>query len=152
MAQETNVWNAREVTLTIMGALIDGGYADGEFVRIEQESDDTQDVAGTDGSVAVSVNNDGRATLTVTLMQTSRQNDVLSGLRAAGRGTPLGVAVGPIYCRDRLGRSVWEAEAAWLQRPPDVSLDRTATSRAWTFRIANLSRFDGGNVTLTESV
>lgn len=151
MAQETNVWNAREVTISILGLLIDGGYGDGEFLRLEQESDDTSDAVGTDGSVAVSVSNDGRATFTLTLLQTSRHNDELSGLRNAGRGSRLGVAVGPVYVRDRLGRSVWEAAACWMQRPPDVSLDRAAGSREWTFRVANLSRFDGGNVSIGES-
>ena len=34
------VYNADEVTLTIAGALIESGYADGEFLRVEQDSDD----------------------------------------------------------------------------------------------------------------
>lgn len=144
----TTTYSAKEITISFAGALIDGGFGDGEFLRIESEADDTTDVAGTAGDVAVSPNNDDRATVTLTLMQTSEQNDVLSAIRAAGRATPAGVAIGPLFVADRLGRSLWEGAAAWIQRPPIVSLDRGATSREWVLRVANLRRTDGGNVRL----
>lgn len=142
----TTTYNANEVTISFAGALIDGGFADGEFLRIEKATDDTTDVAGTGGDVAVSPTNDKRSTVTLTLLQTSEQNDVLSAIRTAGRATPAGVAIGPLFVQDRLGRSLWEGAAAWIQRPPIATFDRAATSREWILRVAQMEETHGGNV------
>lgn len=142
----TTTYNANEVTISFAGAVIDGGFGDGEFLRIEKEADDTVDVAGTGGDVAVSPTNDNRATVTITLLQTSEQNDVLSAIRTAGRATPVGIAIGPLFVQDRLGRSIWEGAAAWIQKPPVAAFDRAATPREWTLRVAQMDRTDGGNV------
>lgn len=144
----TATYNANEVTISFAGRTIEGGYGDGEFLRIEQASDDTVDVVGTDGGVAVSPTNDKRATITLTLLQTSEMNDVLSAIRTAGRATAAGVAVGPVFVQDRLGRSLWEGAAAWIQRPPIATFDRSATPREWVLRVAQLERTDGGNTRL----
>jgi len=142
----TYTYNANEITISFANANIDGGFGDGEFLRIEKESDDTVDVAGTGGDVAVSPTNDDRATVTITLLSTSEQNDVLSAIREAGRATPTGVAIGPFFVQDRLGRGIWEGVAAWIQKPPVATFDRAATSREWTLRVAQMERTDGGNV------
>lgn len=142
----TTTYNANEVTISFAGALIDGGFGDGEFLRIEPEGDETVDVAGTGGDVAVSPTNDRRATVTITLLQTSEQNDVLSAILTAGRATPQGIAIGPLFVQDRLGRGLWEGAAGWIQRPPIVTMDRAATPREWILRVAQLERTDGGNV------
>ena len=139
------VYNADEVTLNIAGALIESGYADGEFLRVEQESDDFTDVVGTDGEVAVSKTKDRRATITVLLMQTSDGNDILSALSNLARnGTGLAGA-GPLYIRDRQGRTVYESSTCWIAKPPDASFDRSAGPREWKIRCDKLERFDGGN-------
>jgi hypothetical protein len=140
------VYSADQVTLQIADFLIESGFADGEFLRIEQESDDFSDVVGTDGEVAISPTNDKRATITVTLLQTSSGTDQLSGLRNQGMLRTGRPGAGPLYIRDRLGNALYEAPVVWIQKPPDVSFDRTATARAWTLRVGQLKRFDGGNL------
>lgn len=135
-------YDAKQVTVTFGPVLLVSGHADGEFCRVEQESDDFEDVAGSAGEVAMSPTNDKRATVTVTLMQTAAENLLLSALRAkqlAGGGSE------PLFIRDRNGTTVYKAEQAWIMRPPDASFDRTATSREWTFRCADLDRVDGAN-------
>jgi hypothetical protein len=138
-------YNADEVTLSLGQTLIEAGFADGEFLRIEQQTEDFVDVVGSDGEVAVSRTNDRRATITVLLLQTSDGNDILSALRTLSvQGTGLAGAVA-LYIRDRNGRSLYEADTCWIQKPPDVSLDRSATVREWTLRVDRLERVDGGN-------
>src|SRR5262245_42783662 len=141
------VYNADEITLTIAGALIESGYADGEFLRVEQETDDFIDVCGTDGEVAVSKTNDRRATITVILLQTSDANDVLSALSNLARNSPGLAGAGPLYIRDRNGRTVYQAASCWIAKPPDAAFDRSATSREWKVRVDRLVRVDGGNGT-----
>lgn len=141
------VYNPDEVTIVLGPVLIESGYADGEFVRIESETEDTTDVAGTDGEVTVGRTNDRRATVTILLMQTADANFGLSVLSNLMRASPGGAgAVHPFLLRDRnSGLGIYTAENAWVAKPPDASFDRTATSREWMIRCADLVRVDAGN-------
>jgi hypothetical protein len=142
------VYDADKVSVTVAGLIIMTGYADGEFVRIEQEADDFSDVAGTDGEVTRSKTNDRRATATIILMQSSDGNDLLSQLSNRDRNGPNGAGVGPFLVRDQNGRSVYRAASCWIRRAPNVSFGREAGSREWTIRLAKLERVDGGNTTI----
>jgi len=146
MSTNLKVYNADEVTIVIGPVLVQSGLADGEFLRIEQETDDTEDVAGTDGEVAVSRTNDRRATATVLLMQTSDSNDGLSTLSALAKEAA-GMAGGivPFLVKDKNGRTLHTAANCWVRRAPDRSFDRTAGTNEWQVRLSHLARFDGGN-------
>jgi hypothetical protein len=133
-----------QVTIAFAGVQI-VGFADGEFITIEQNANDFESVAGTDGRVATSRTNDRRATITIKLLQTSPSNDDLSTIRNAGINGPNGRHVGAFTVRDRSGRAVYRAAEAWIQKPPSVSFDRTVTTREWTLECASLNRVDGGN-------
>lgn len=138
------VFDADQVSLVVARNLIDSGWADGEFIRIEQETDDFSDVVGTDGEVTRSKTNDRRATITVILQQTSSGNAMLSAMSNTDRNQPNGAGVGELLIRDRQGNTVYSAEHCWVKKPPNVSFDRTATAREWTLRVDKLERFDGG--------
>jgi hypothetical protein len=140
------VYNSDEVTIAIGPVLIENGFADGEFCRIESENDDTEDVAGTDGEVAVSRTNDRRGTISIMLLQTSDANRGLSLLSNLAREAPnMAGAIVPALVSDQNGAGLWISENSWVQRPPDASFDRTAQTREWAVRCANLIRNDGGN-------
>lgn len=139
------VYDSDQVSISIAGLPVESGYADGEFLRIEQEADDFTDVVGTDGVVSRSKTFDRRATITILLMQTSDGNALLSGLSNLDREAPNGAGVGALLIRDRQGTSLYQADSAWIMKPPNVSFDREATSREWTLRCDNLRRLDGGN-------
>jgi hypothetical protein len=138
------VYDADQVSIIVGGILIDSGFADGEFLRIEQEGDDFTDLVGTDGQVVRSKSNDRRATATVLLSQTSEGNQALSALSNLDRSTPNGAGIVPFLVRDRQGASIYTSEECWIMKPPDVSFDREATVREWTIRLANLVRNDAG--------
>jgi hypothetical protein len=138
-------YSAKHVTISFAGLVIDGGFGDGEFLRIEQETDAFGDVVGTDGEVSRSPTNDDRATITIILMQTSDFNAPLSALHNADKAAPNGAGVGPVYIRDRLGTTLHQADAGWIAKPPDSRFDRAATSREWKIRVEKLNRNDGGN-------
>jgi hypothetical protein len=140
----TKFYDADQITVVIAAIPI-SGYADGEFLTIEQESDAFSDVVGTDGEVTRSKTKDNRATVTLKLMQTSDSNDALSALYNADRAASNGAGVGAFLVRDRNGRSLFTGDACWIQKAPDVSFDRAPTSREWVIRVADLLRFDGGN-------
>lgn len=145
MSNETKIYDADQVTLVICNLPIDSGFADGEFCRIEQDSDDFTDVVGTDGEVTRSKTNDRRATITILLMQTSVGNTILSTLNNLDRNLPGGAGVGVLFIRDRQGVAIYTASKCWIAKPPDVSFGREATSREWKIRVSDLKRLDGGN-------
>jgi len=138
------IYDANEIMINFAGQPLDGGFADGEFVRIEGE-DFFTDVAGTDGEVSRSKSNDKRATITVLLMQTSDGNDVLNAIHEADRIAPNGAGVAPLVVKDLQGNSLHLAPEAWITKKPDVSYDREATPREWVFRCAELENHVGGN-------
>jgi hypothetical protein len=141
----TRVYNADEVTIMIGGSLIDSGYSDGAFLKIEEMSDKVQSVAGTDGEVAISRVRDHRATVTLTLMQTSAGNAIMDAkfkLAKAGIGSP---AIGEFHVRDMNGGSLYAAPHCWIVKGPDVEFDRSATAREWHLGVDNLERDDLGN-------
>ncbi len=144
MANAVKVYDADQVKLTIAGFSIESGFADGEFLRVEQEADDFTDVAGTDGEVTRSKTNDRRATITVLLMQTSSGNQALSALSNVDREAPNGAGITPILIADKNGDTLYAASSCWIQKPPDAAFDREATSREWTLRVGDLKRFDAG--------
>ena len=130
--------------MSIAGIPITGGYADGEFLRIESESDAFTDVAGTDGEVTRSKTNDRRATATLSLMQTADANNLLAALAITDREAPNGAGVGAFLVRDRQGTALYQASECWISKTPDATFDREATAREWTIRIAKLEDFTGG--------
>ena len=142
---EVKSWDAKEVTVSIAGLLIDSGFADGEFLRIEQDTDDWGDVVGTDGEVARFKTNDRRANVALILLQTSGGNDLLSGLSKLDMSAPNGAGIGAFLVRDRQGTSLYRGKAAWVKKGPNVSMGREVTGREWTLRVANLERLDGSN-------
>jgi len=138
------IYDANEVSLIFGGIIIDSGFADGEFCRIEQEADDFTDLAGTDGEVTRSKTNDRRVTITLTLMQTSEGNSKLSALNLLDRRMSGGAGVVPFLVKDRSGTAL-HAGSCWVAKPPATVYGREATAREWKLRGILDERFDGGS-------
>jgi len=147
MANDTiKVWNSDEVVISLGPVILESGFAEDEFIRLEQDSDDTEDVVGVDGEVVVSRTNDRRATLNFILMQTSIGNDGLTTLANLTRTAPgMAGAIQPMLIKDLNGRSLFTAQNAWVAASPPVSMAKKATPREWKIRIASLVRVDGGS-------
>ncbi len=145
MPRRASYYDPDQVVILAAGARIQG-FADGEYITVEQVSDGFQDVVGTDGEVARSKSNDRRATVTIKLLQTSPSNDVLSAIHRADLDAPNGAGVFAFQMMDLQGTSIVHGAKAWIVKFPDTSMDRTAKSREWQIRIATVDRFVGGNV------
>lgn len=129
----------------IVGAAPIEGWQDGEFVTIEMSSPMFTDVVGVDGQVTRSKVMNRTATVTVKIMQSSKSNDILSGLLNADLAAPNGAGVVPFYMRDRSGRSLYTGVRCWVSEWPTVTMDRGALVREWKIRVADMEMFLGGN-------
>lgn len=144
MATDFHVYDPDQVTIAIAGIPM-RGYADGEFLTIEMETDAFADVCGSSGEVVRTRSNDRRATAVIKLLAASGSNDLLSAIYNTDQNAQNGAGVGAFMVRDRTGRSLFSATNCWISKAPNVSFDKTPGSREWTIRIARLERFDGGS-------
>ncbi len=138
------VYSSSQVTLSIAGIPNTGGYADGEFLRIERETEAFSDVVGTDGEVTRNATKDNRATATIILMQSAEANQQLSELHNNDKNVEGGAGVGRFLVEDLNGITRHEGAQCWIMAEPDPSYDREAGSREWQVRIANLINTFGG--------
>lgn len=145
MAGKFHVYDPNEVSILVCGLPIDGGFGEDTFIEIDQDSNDFDDVVGTDGDVTRSKTNDRRATITLTLMQSSVSNALLSALNNIDRRKSNGAGVGPLLIKDNQGTTLFAAEKSWIAKPPTAGFGKKANERAWMIRCASLERFDGGN-------
>ena len=135
-------YSAKQVTVSLAGITING-FGEDDFVSIEKEADDFEDVAGADGEVARWDTNDPRTTINVTLLATSPTNQLLSALRRADKTTAGGAGVGVAVVRNRLsGGEVFRFDEAWIAKVPDVTYARGVGVRVWKIRAVESDRTD----------
>jgi Protein of unknown function (DUF3277) len=123
--------------MSLGGIRIERGYADGEFFTAEPQSDTVLSVAGTDGEVAASVSYDARWNATIKLLETSDENKKmvqLWNLKKRGNGM---VGFFPFLAKDADTGETLTALDACISRPPNISKDRTATTREWRLLLCN---------------
>lgn len=125
---EVGVYDPKAHILDLGGRPITG-YAAGSKIAVVPESDQTTDVAGVDGDVAVAETYDPRATITINLLATSSSNDMLSRLSRAR-------AKVPVMLRDMAG-STTVSGIGWVKRLPDINVDAEVPVRAWEVRIVS---------------
>lgn len=131
-----------KVTVLIGPAII-SGFADGTFIDIEETGDGITSVAGADGEVARAKSTDPRKTVTLTLLQTSSSNDVLSALYTADRIS--GNATFSIAVTDLKGRTLFAASSAWIKKMAKIEFGKEVGSREWSIETADGEMFVGGN-------
>ena len=117
-------YNTGQVSLSLGGVPL-SGFGEDAMVSIEWDSDITTDKVGVDGEVTASKTNDRRATATITLMESSPSNAVLTGFflaRKAEDGISGETVIGP---------------EAWVLKAPSVEKGKEAGEREWSIRIAD---------------
>jgi hypothetical protein len=119
------------------------GYADGSFIRIERRENTFSLAIGADGEAARSQSANASGSVSITLMQTSVSNDVLSKLQQLDEVT--GKAMAPLQVTDAKGRTVCFSQEAWVTKPANVEYGKETGNREWTLECGNLQMFVGGN-------
>lgn len=137
-----------EISVSIAGVPVDpkagsGGYGPDTFLSIEFTSPRFSTQVGVDGKATRSKMLDRSAKATLTLMQSSLSNDLLSALAILDANTPNGAGVGAFLVRDRNGTSIYEAAECWIESVPNPQFGKEATTREWVIAIAKLNAFTG---------
>lgn len=138
----TKRYDPKKISIIIGGRQIKG-LADGTFLLITRDTESFTDGVGSDGEVARSRSNDNRGSIVITLQQISESNDYLAGLLSTDELS--GDSIINVLVRDQLGRAIYEAAEAWIQKPADSEFANESGNREWTIRCANLIPFVAGN-------
>lgn len=125
----------------IVGGLLIAGFAK-EKVKVGRVTDGVSDEVGANGDVARVISNDKRGVITITLLQTSKSNAVLSGLYKADEYTGTGVI--PVIIKDTRGNDLHIAPQAWVTKVPDAVYNDGVSTREWVIRVANIQNFVAG--------
>lgn len=127
----------------VFGPVIAEGYADGQFILAARDNPMWTSGTGSDGSGYRAKSNDKSGTVTLTLLQVSPTNDELTD--AAQADEQAGAGVFPLVIKDRSGRTLCGAQAAWIEKFPDSTFERDNSNRQWVFKTTQLDIFVGGN-------
>lgn len=121
-------YDPSKVVMTFLGNPITG-YADGSFIKAGRNEDTFKLTVGSsgEGCRTRSTNRSGKVTLT--LMQSSAANDLLS---AAHRLDELvGTGVGALLIKDLNGTALVEAPNCWITKPADMEFAKEVGNREW---------------------
>lgn len=142
---DTHTYDAANHVLTYGAIILKNGWGKDNFVKVVRQTPAWSDEVGVAGEVTRSKGNDDRATVTVSLMQSSRENEALSAAYLLDKNTPGGNGAVPFTFMDLGGTTKIAAGEAWLQKSPDQSRARAVGECDWEIRLAAIIEFHGGN-------
>ena len=128
-----------DVRMTVGGSIMHG-FADGTFINVEYDEDAVTKTMGADGECSRSISSNTSGRITMTLMQTSDSNGVLSLLAIADRQSGGGIVPVTVTA----GQSVYAAAQAWVVKMPPGGFEKEATTREWNLDCASLDVYEGG--------
>lgn len=134
-------YDPKDILLVVAGTPVEG-FADGTFVVCARNNDSYTTSTGADGEPARAQSNDKSGTITITLMQTSATNDILSA--AVTLDELQGDGVFPVLVKDLNGTTLVTAETAYVQKPADVEFGRELAEREWVIATPELNILAGG--------
>lgn len=143
----TGTYDPSLITLSVAGIVLDG-FAEDEFVSIEQNAKRFEHKVGVLGEAARARILDRSGLCTVTLLATAASNDDLSALAASDDVTPNGGGIGAFVLRDRGGTTLVQAADCWIEEVPPIALGRAVGNRVWKIRLGKMNTFTVGGATL----
>jgi len=124
-------YDPKKVIVNFGGNIL-GGYADGTYVEIApNDADGYKKTVGADGEVIRSMSADNTHQITVTLLQSSLSNQVLSTARDTDKLTGMGMM--PLTITDLNGATIGFWPQAWIRGDPTWGYGKENTDRVWTF-------------------
>ena len=119
------------------------GFADGTFVMVSRDEDAFSKVSGADGEVSRAKSNNRSGSLTLTLMQTSMSNDILSAIALLDEVSNTGIV--PVLVKEIGTDTILMSGEGWIKKIPDASYGKEVENREWVLDLATVNMFEGGN-------
>lgn len=135
-------YDPKQVAVIVGGKII-SGFADGTFVKVERNEQAFNLKVGVDGEGTRAKSNNRSGKVTLTLMQSSLSNEVLSGFAILDETSGKGAV--PLYVNDKSGNSLFTALTAWVQKFADPEYAKEVMTRTWILETDELIMFVGSN-------
>lgn len=129
-------YSPAHVSATFASAILTG-FSPDDMIKVELDNDTFELEVGAQGDAVRVQNLNESATITVTLLQTSPSNQVLSDAWTLDKGS--GLYVKPFMLKDALGGTLVLAPNCWVQKPPGASFGKSHTPREWVLRTERLA-------------
>ena len=121
------------------------GFAPDTFCNVERAEDSVTTTVGADGFFCHVINRNRSGTVTITLMQSSATNRVLS--RMAIQDEITGDVSYPLTVRDiRSDETLCVAHASKIKKMPASAFGKELGTREWTFTSGKIDISVGGNL------
>lgn len=111
------------------------GYADGSFIKAGRNEETWKLIVGADGRGCRVRNRNSSGRLTLTLMQTSPTNAILSALATLDEETGAGVT--PLLLKDLNGVELIAAAEAWVVKPAEKGYGKDLGDREWVIELGD---------------
>lgn len=134
-------YDPKKVIATFGGSEIIG-FAEGTFITVERAEDSFSVQTGSDGETLRVRNRNRAGTITLTLMQSSPSNDILSAAWILDENAGKGVA--PFGLAEKGGTTSVVAPNTWVQKPATVEYGKEASSREWVLSSDKIDMVVGG--------
>lgn len=113
------------------------GFSEDSMVKITFTSPTFESVVGADGQVTRVRIHDSRATVAVSVMQSSDANRVLSTLLKRDKNSPNGAGIGTFVATDLNGGQLVHAQSAWVKGYPEQEFGKKVNARVWEIELAD---------------
>lgn len=113
------------------------GFEEGTFIEVARAANNTKTKVGAQGDVGITMVADNTGTVTVTLMQTSASNRLLSALQAA-QDASSELIRSNLQIRDPSGSMLVECLGAHIMTPPAITLADDTSPKVWVFFVESV--------------
>jgi len=135
-------YDSSQVIITF-GPHIITGDAEDTFISVEEMGDGISSVVGANGEKARSMSQNRSLQVTLTLLQTSKSNDVLSAAAEFDRASH-GQGALPMAITDLTGRTLIADASSWVVKKPNSEFGATVGTREWTLETSNAAIYHVG--------
>lgn len=142
-----HTYDPAQILVVFNGVPVLNGFAPDTFLHVERNEDTWTLSVGAAGEAVRAKSNNRSGKVTLTVMQSSLVNDLLSALVVIDENSPGGDGIGPLLIKDLQGLTLVSAETCWIVRPPNFDYAKDATTREWMLESDRLNIFVGGLIT-----
>lgn len=130
--------------LVTFGPVLFSGFADGTFITAVRNNQGVNLEVGSTGDAARALSNDKSGIITLTLLQSSNVNALMSGIEKLDQENGDGVL--PLFIKDLKGLDLVKAGTAWIQKMADYNRGRVIADGnvPWILETDDLDIFQGG--------
>lgn len=123
-------YNCKQIMIALGGHSVSGsGLAEDNFVGYEKNGDGTTTKYGCDGEIVRSIDPNGSYKVTLSLLYSSPTNGYLQNQYNKDQASNDGYF--PIMIKDLMGKTLFQAEYAWVAKPGSRQFGKEAPNMEW---------------------